>query len=131
MHVIVETNKAEAVYVISIHDDSVKYRSDWQARIVDCLGDRFSVRHHRRPGVGPDGNTCQKLEPCRLLRMEMSKPRHCVPYATPTITDVTGVPIFITMREHSFAINLRCFADTCRPRFGKLHEVSARKNRHS
>lgn len=127
MHVI-ETNKTETIYATSINGDSVKYRSDWQVRIVDCSRDRFLVRHHRRPGVGPDGNTCQKLGPCRLLRMEMLKSRHCVPYATPTITDVTGVPIF-TMREHSFAINLRCFADTRRPRFSKLHtEIFDRKH---
>jgi len=67
--------------------------------------------------VGPNGNTCQKLWLCRLLHMEMSKSRHCVLYATPTITGVTRAPIFITIREHSFAINLRRFADIRRPQF--------------
>lgn len=83
------------------------------------LGDRFSTRHLHRPGIGPDGNTCQKLGLCRLLRMEMSKPRHCMLYAMPT--SVTRAPIFITMREHSFAINLQRFADIRRPRFRKLN----------
>jgi len=109
------TTNCWSICAISAEGNSIKHQGDWQMHVVDRSGNRFSTRNRRRQALVQAETPGRNFDCIGRFVWKCRNVEHCTPYATSTIiTDDAGrarQPIFITIREHSFAINLRSVRD--------------------